>query len=547
VWDAASGEGLLSLVGHSDEVRDVAWSPDGKWIATASADGTARVWHARTGTELFALPGLSRDLQSVAWSTAGDRLATSGGGFIRLWNLWLEPDLAGHTGAVLDARRSPDGTRMVTAGADGTARVWDAITGEPLLVFSEHGQTLHCASWSPSGDRIVTSGADGTARIWDPVTGEELVVFAEHTDEVWHADWSSDGRYVVTTSADRTARVWDSMTGEPMSLLHIYHDRGRSHWSPDGQRIVTAAGYGGTHLCPVFVWDAASGENLLSFLNHDAWMSGADWSPDGKLVVSAGYDGTARIWNPDTGEEKLVLVVREIAWDAAWSPNGKRIVTADQRGAVKVWDAATGVEVYGFSAEAAVLNVDWSSDGQYITASGLFEVPVVRRAWQSTDDLIAYARECCVSRELTPEERERFGLPRDRPSAPALAGTPEPTPTAVEILATKPEHLAGTWLNRATPYGNPPRYYRFEADGTVKSAFTLEELQESPWIDGRFWFEGGVYYEEGQYCVPIGSYRVFLQSEGGRAVALRFEEIDDSDPSCFERSWPRQAQFARVD
>ena len=133
------------------------------------------------------------------------------------------------------------------------------------------------------------------------------------------------------------------------------------------------------------------------------------------------------------------------------------------------------------------------------------------------------------------------------PAAPTPTRTPEPTATPIEVLATKPEHLEGIWLNRTSPYAGPPRYYRFEADGTVKSGESLEELQENPFIDGRFWFEGGVYYEEGQYCVPIGSYRAYLNIEEGRAVALRFEEIDDSDPSCFERSWPRQGEFVRVD
>jgi WD40 repeat protein/class 3 adenylate cyclase len=412
MWDAHTGTEVLALAGHHEEVRDVAWSPDGKWIATASADGTARAWNAGTGTLLSTLYGLTRDVQTVAWSPQGGRLATSGGEFVRLWDMRLDLQLVGHEGHVVDASRSPDGTRIVTAGVDGTARVWNAYSGEMLLVFSQHEGQVRSASWSPAGDRIVTSGSDGTARVWDPVSGEELTVFAEHSDEVWHAAWSADGRYVVTTGADRSARIWDSTTGEPMSLLNIYHDRGRSHWSPDGQRIVTAAGYGGTHRSPVFVWDAASGKNLFSFVNHGAWMSGADWSPDGTRVVSTGYDGTARIWDPDTGEEMLVFAVRDTAWDAAWSPNGQRLVTGDQSGAVKVWDAATGVEVYGYSAEAAVLNVDWSPDGQYVIASGPFEVPLVRRAWQSTEDLIAHARECCVSRELTPAERERFGLPQ---------------------------------------------------------------------------------------------------------------------------------------
>ncbi|UCC75880.1 MAG: WD40 repeat domain-containing protein, partial [Anaerolineales bacterium] len=522
IWDASIGTELFALAGHYEEVRDVAWSPDGKWIATASADGTARVWNARTGTLLSTLYGLTRDLQTVAWSPEGSRLVTSGGESVRLWDIRLDLQLVGHDGQVVDASRSPDGARIVTASEDSTARVWNASTGELLVVFSEHEGQVRSAAWSPAGDRIVTAGSDGTARIWDPVSGEEFIVFAEHTDEVWHVDWSPDGEHIVSTSADRSSRIWDSTTGETLSLLRIYHDRGRSHWSPDGQRIVTAAGYGGTQRSPVFVWDAASGRNLLSFVNHDAWMSDADWSPDGTRVVSTGYDGTARIWDPDTGEEMLILAVRETAWDAAWSPNGKRIVTGDQGGAVKVWDAATGEEIYGFSAEAAVWNVDWSPDGQYIIASGLFEVPLVRRAWQSTEELIAHAHQCCVTRELTPEEREQFGLPRDRPSAPALAGAPQPTPTPVEILVTKPEHLAGIWFNPIGERWGQGPYYRFDADRTVKRGFTLEALQENPFIEGRFWFEDGVYYEEGQVCSPVGSYRVYLESEGGRAVGLRF-------------------------
>jgi hypothetical protein len=125
--------------------------------------------------------------------------------------------------------------------------------------------------------------------------------------------------------------------------------------------------------------------------------------------------------------------------------------------------------------------------------------------------------------------------------------TPEPTPTPVEILATKPEHLAGLWFNSLGERWGKGPYYRFEADGTVKRASTLEDLQENPFIEGKFWFEDGVYYEEGQMCFPIASYRVYLRSEGGRAVGLRFEEIDDSDEKCQERSLPRRAPFVRMD
>jgi WD40 repeat protein len=412
VWNASSGEALLSLIGHTGEVRDVAWSPDGKWIATAGADGRARVWDATTGMAVFTLPGLMRDLQSVFWSPDGAWLGTSGGAFIRLWTLpQLELQLVGHSGDVLDARWSPDGTRIVTAGDDGTARVWNTTTGEPLLVFSKHGQTLHCASWSPSGDRVVTTGADGTARIWDAIYGEELTVFSGHINDIWHADWSPDGKYVVTDGADQFTKAWEAESGEPTGFwLHRQLDRGRSRWSPDGQCVVTTAELGASHQA-VWVWDAGSGKRLLSFENHEDWTCAADWSPDGGRVVSTGHDRTARVWGAETGEELLVLTGhRGVVHDTDWSPDGKSIVTGDDAGEVKVWHAGSGKEIDGFSAEAAILNVDWSADGRYIVASGLFNPPLVQRAWNTTEDLIAHARECCFSRELTPEEREQFGL-----------------------------------------------------------------------------------------------------------------------------------------
>jgi WD40 repeat protein/class 3 adenylate cyclase len=419
VWSAANGELILSLVGHSDEVRDVAWSPDGNWIATTSPDGTTRVWSARTGQELFAFPGPMGDLQTVSWSPQSDQLVTGGGPLVTLWQLPRdELELVGHTGDVLDARWSPDGARIVTAGDDGTARIWDATTGEPLLEFSKHDGAVHSASWSGSGKRMVTTGADGTARVWHADSGEELFVFSEHDSDVWHADWSPDGEYLVTTGGDvdasqggASALVWDATTGETLRTLYPGLDRGRSLWSPDGQRIVTAAGLGGSYK-PVWVWDAATtGRRLVGFENHEDWATSADWSPDGGRVVSAGYDATARVWDAVTGDQLVVLMGHSgVVHDADWSPDGMRIASGEDAGEVKIWDAATGKEIDSFAAEGAVWNVEWSPDGRYVMASGHFNPPLVRRTWQSTEELIAYARQCCASRELTPEERELFGL-----------------------------------------------------------------------------------------------------------------------------------------
>jgi hypothetical protein len=127
-------------------------------------------------------------------------------------------------------------------------------------------------------------------------------------------------------------------------------------------------------------------------------------------------------------------------------------------------------------------------------------------------------------------------------AAPTPTPTPEPTPTPGWVLATKPEHLAGLW---STWYVHSRWYHRFEKDGTTCSK--TEEFEQCPEHASRFWFEDGVYYEEDRGCDPIGSYRVYLQIEGGRALRLRFEEIDDSDPSCLERREIRSTAYSRVD
>jgi WD40 repeat protein len=174
---------------------------------------------------------------------------------------------------------------------------------------------------------------------------------------------------------------------------------------------VTAAGLGGSFK-PVWIWDAVTtGRRLVGFEKHEDWANSADWSPDGGRVVSAGYDATARVWDAATGDQLVVLVGHSgVVHDADWSPDGRRIATGEAAGEVKVWDAATGKEIDGFTAEGAVWNVDWSPDGRYVMASGRFNPPLVKRVWTSVDELIAHARQCCASRELTAEEREQFGL-----------------------------------------------------------------------------------------------------------------------------------------
>ena len=207
------------------------------------------------------------------------------------------PALA-HQAVVVSAAFSPDGTRVVTASWDKTARVWDAATGKLITAF-EHHDSVVSAAFSPDGTRVVTASEDKTARVWDPATGKPLTGALEHQGWVATAAFSPDGTRVVTSSWDNTARVWEAATGKPLTGALEHQGRVVSAaFSPDGTRVVTAS-WDNTAR----VWDAETGKPLTGALEHQAVVLSAAFSPDGTRVVTASADKTARVWDvsPDRG------------------------------------------------------------------------------------------------------------------------------------------------------------------------------------------------------------------------------------------------------
>ena len=162
---------------------------------------------------------------------------------------------------------------------------------------------------------------------------------------------------------------------------------------------------------PATIYDY-DGKVLMELESHDGETVRGEWSPDGKRLAVAYENGKAKVWDAATGNELTEFAGHTTwLWDVTWSPDGTRIASADANGIVKVWDAATGEEVMKFKAPGgAVLNVDWSPDGKSVIAAGFHRTPIITRAWQSTDELVQYAKECCVLRELTAAERKQFGL-----------------------------------------------------------------------------------------------------------------------------------------
>jgi tetratricopeptide (TPR) repeat protein len=187
---------------------------------------------------------------------------------------------------------SPDGTQVVTASDDNTARVWDASSGAELAVMRGHSWAVKCPSFSPDGTRIVTSGIT-SARVWDASGGAELTRLDEPRGLEIRAVFSLDGSRVVTAASNGNVRVWDASSG--VELVHLEghtDDVNSAVFNPDGARIVTASDDNTAR-----VWDASSGAELARLDGHTDRVFSADFSPDGARIITSSADGTARVWD----------------------------------------------------------------------------------------------------------------------------------------------------------------------------------------------------------------------------------------------------------
>jgi WD40 repeat protein len=305
---------------------------------------------------------LDRDLHRASPSPVGGELAAV------VWQSdWLRV-LSGHESGVYSAAFSPDGSRIVTASYDDTARIWDPASGKEIAVLRGHDAPVWSAAFSPDGRRIVTASGDETARIWDSTTGIEIAVLRGHKGPVWSAAFSPDGSRIVTASLDGTARIWDVARSNQIMVLRGHADTVNSAaFSSDGGRIVTASWDKTARM-----WDAASGKEIAVLRGHQEWVISATFSPDGRRVVTASWDKTARIWDTASGMEVTVLRGHESEVESAtFSPDGRRVVTASWDKTARIWDAASGKEIAVLQGhETRVESAAFSPDGgRIVTAS----------------------------------------------------------------------------------------------------------------------------------------------------------------------------------
>mmetsp|Transcript_23263 Transcript_23263/g.35895 ORF Transcript_23263/g.35895 Transcript_23263/m.35895 type:complete len:1396 (-) Transcript_23263:2625-6812(-) len=388
IWDLNTNNSPRVWVGRGKYCYLLTFSPDMQQLASSSSPfpNAIRICDISDYENSILMEGHSNCVRTILWSPDGGRLASgSEDKSVRIWNTTTgdcQRKFEGHSGSVTCVAWSADSQRLASRSDGGDIRLWDLSTGVCARVIQGFALELLCIAWSPNHEQLASGSVDGIIRIWDTKTGDGERIMEGHTGAVSSLEWSPSGNKLASGSHDNTVRIWDSDTGDCVTVMEGHTGSVTCVvWSMSNGQQLASGSKDGT----IRIWDITNTTERYQTTTQDVtntakYVTYIAWSPDSQRLASGSDDGAVQIWDTNTGRcENTVHIHTGYASIIAWSPDGQKLVFGSSHGSIQIWNTHTGdceKKLKGHSDHLS--SIVWSPDGTRLASGSM-----IIRIWDS--------------------------------------------------------------------------------------------------------------------------------------------------------------------